>query len=110
MRLRPVGKGVVVRPIHKSDGYGDLESIVIPEDCKRHFTGLGEVLAIGPKVDRSDVLPGNTVAFDDWQGRYITTDAGARVCIVKENDVAGTFEGKLPDFVEVRQIAEGMSA
>ena len=90
MKLQPIGKGVVIRPIYKSDGYGKLTNIVIPEDCKRHYTGIGEVLAIGRKVDKADVHPGNMVAFDDWQGRYISTDAGARVCIVMEHDVAGT--------------------
>jgi len=107
MKLRPTGNRVIIKPIHKSAGYGEATLIHVPEEYHRWFTGCGKVLAIGPRVDGDVVFPCDVVAFNEHRAAYIETDGNVRVAIVDADDIAATWQGRedeLPDHIDIRRV------
>ena len=99
MKFRPLHDRVVVRRLEgeeKSKG-----GIIIPDTAKEK-PQEGEVIAVGPgardeagKLIPLDVKAGDRILFGKWSGTEVKLD-GQEYLIMKESDVMGVVEGKVP--------------
>ena len=99
MKFRPLHDRVVVRRVKedtKTKG-----GIIIP-DTAQEKPMQGEVIAVGPggrdengKLIPIDVKVGETILFGKWSGTEVKLD-GVEYLIMKESDIMGVIEGKMP--------------
>ena len=99
MKFRPLHDRVVVRRVEedtKTKG-----GIIIP-DTAQEKPMQGEVIAVGPggrdengKLIPIDVKVGETILFGKWSGTEVKLD-GVEYLIMKESDIMGVIEGKMP--------------
>jgi chaperonin GroES len=99
MKFRPLHDRVVVRRLEgeeKSKG-----GIIIPDTAKEK-PQEGEIIAVGPgardesgKLIPLDGKAGDRILFGKWSGTEVKLD-GYEYLIMKESDVMGVVEGKVP--------------
>jgi chaperonin GroES len=97
--FRPLHDRVLVRRIEAEEKTPG--GIIIPDTAKEKPVE-GEVLAVGPgardemgKVVPLDVKVGDRVLFGKWAGTDVII-AGEERLILKEADILGVVEGKVP--------------
>jgi chaperonin GroES len=99
MNFRPLHDRLVLRRIEedaKTRG-----GIIIP-DTAQEKPMQGEVIAVGPggrdesgKLVPIDLKPGDTVLFGKWSGTEVKIE-GEELLIMKESDIMGVIENKIP--------------
>ena len=106
MKFRPLHDRVVVKRIDAEEKTAG--GIIIPDTAKEK-PSQGEIIAVGPggrdetgKLIPIDLKVGDTVLFGKWSGTEVKID-GQDLLIMKESDIMGVIEGRLPS----RQEHEG---
>ena len=99
MKFRPLHDRVVVRRVESEERTAG--GIIIPDTAKEK-PQEGEVIAVGPggrdeagKLIPLDVKAGDRILFGKWSGTEVKID-GEEFLIMKESDVMGVVEGKVP--------------
>ena len=98
MNVRPLHDRIIVQRI--DEGEQKVGGIIIPDSAKEK-PQQGKVIAVGlgkrEKADRVplDVKAGDTILFGKYSGQDIKLD-GQEYLIMKEADVMGVVEGKVP--------------
>ena len=99
MKFRPLHDRVVVKRIEGEEKTAG--GIIIPDTAKEK-PQEGEVVAVGPggrdesgKLTPLDLKTGDRVLFGKWSGTEVKID-GVEYLIMKESDIMGVIEGKMP--------------
>jgi chaperonin GroES len=99
MKFRPLHDRVVVKRIEEDTKTSG--GIIIPDTAKEK-PQQGEVVAVGPgardeagKIVALEVKAGDRVLFGKWSGTEVKID-GEDLLIMKESDILGVLEGKIP--------------
>ena len=99
MKFRPLHDRIVVRRVEEETKTAG--GIIIPDTAKEKPI-QGEIVAVGPgardetgKLIPLDVKVGDRVLFGKWSGTEVKID-GKDLLIMKESDVLGVIEGKVP--------------
>ena len=100
MKFRPLHDRVVVERI---DAEAKTAGGIIIPDTAKEKPQQGKVIAVGPggrdesgKLIPIDVKAGDRVLFGKWSGTEVKID-GTDYLIMKESDIMGILEDKVPD-------------
>lgn len=88
MKIRPVGKRLLVQPV-TADQTTPSGLLVIPDIALKR-PNRGVVIALGPDV-QAEVLEGNTVVYGEYAGTAVEVE-GTKMLLLNEDDVIGVEE------------------
>ena len=87
MKIRPLRKQVIVKPITKEEK--TKTGIILPDTAEKEKPEQGRVMAIGPKV--KEVKRGDLVLFTQYAPSEIKVD-GKELLVIKEEDILAIIE------------------
>lgn len=87
MKIRPLRKQVIVKPITKEEK--TKTGIILPDTAEKEKPEQGMVMAIGPKV--KEVKKGDLVLFTQYSPNEIKVD-GKELLVIKEEDILAIIE------------------
>ncbi|MFH1392565.1 MAG: co-chaperone GroES [bacterium] len=87
MKIRPLRKQVIIKPITKEEK--TKTGIILPDTAEKEKPEQGRVMAIGPKV--KEVKKGDLVLFTQYAPNEIKVD-GKELLVIKEEDILAIIE------------------
>jgi len=87
MKIKPLRKQVVVKPITKEEK--TKTGIILPDTAEKEKPEQGRVMAVGPKV--KEVKKGDLVLFTQYAPNEIKVD-GKELLVIKEEDILAIIE------------------
>jgi len=87
MKIRPLRKQVIVKPITREEK--TKTGIILPDTAEKEKPEQGRVMAIGPKV--KEVKKGDLVLFTQYAPNEIKVD-GKELLVIKEEDILAIIE------------------